>query len=123
MSNDNFVGTFTGMSNQCHLSNVGLVTSQTNEPVSVKITKQSNNIYLIRINYPKNNLKYTIIGTLMSGKIYSLNTSMLSSSDPNILNTYYNIFYFNSKGKLRNHSSGTLDGYQYARISKFNKKS
>ena len=120
MCKNNFVGTFVGTSNQTLLSNDGNVrVAQVNERVTVTITKQSKNIYLIRTSYP-NNQNYTIIGNLISDKIYSLNTSMLSSSDPNVLNTYYNIFYFNSKGNLRNHSNGMLDGKQYARISKFN---
>ena len=123
MRSNKFVGTFVRTSNQTLLSKDGSVrVAQVNESVTVTITKQSKNIYLIRTSYP-NNQNYTIIGNLISDKIYSLNTSMLSSSDPNVLHTYYNIFYFNSKGNLRNHSNGMLDGKQYARISKLKRTS
>lgn len=123
MRSNKFVGTFVGTSNQTLLSNDGSVrVAQVNESVTVTITKQSKDIYLIRTSYP-NNQNYTIIGNLISDKIYSLNSNPLPQNDPNLLNTYYNVLYFNSKGNLRNHSNGMLDGKQYARISKLKRTS
>ena len=89
MCKNNFVGTFVGTSNQTLLSNDGNVrVAQVNERVTVTVTKQGKNIYLIRTNYPSNNQNYTVMGTLVSDKIYSLNLKPLPDA-------YYNIFYFN----------------------------
>lgn len=93
------------------------------ESVEIKITKQSKNIYLIRVSYPGKNITYEVLGSLIYDKIYSSNSNPLPQNDVNLLNTYYNILYFNTKGQLRNHSSGMLDGKQYARISKLKRTS
>jgi len=122
MRKNNFVGTFVGTSNLNLLGKVGAPTLVT-ENVTVTITKQSKNIYLIRVNYPGKNISYEILGSLIYDKIYSLNSFPLPQNNPNILDTFTNILYLNSKGHLRNHSSGMLDGKQYARISKLKRTS
>jgi hypothetical protein len=119
MRKNNFVGTFVGSSSQTLLSKAG--TTLITESVEIKITKESKNIYLIRVSYP--NITYEVLGSLIYDKIYSSNSNPLPKNDVNLLNTYYNVLYFNSKGNLRNHSSGMLDGKQYARISKLKRTS
>jgi|688.fasta_scaffold516136_2 hypothetical protein len=120
MRKNNFVGTFVGSSSQTLLSKAG--TTLITESVEIKITKESKNIYLIRVSYPGKKITYEVLGSLIYDKIYSSNSNPLPN-DVNLLNTYYNIFYFNTKGQLRNHSSGMLDGKQYARISKLKRTS